>query len=200
MIGSWPARLVIATHNRGKWKEWQTLLADSGASLLCAADLGLPEPQEIASTYLGNARIKAEAVAAAAKCPALADDTGFEVPALAGQPGVQTARFAAEHGGWATATQVLWRQARAAVPDGPIPARLCCAVALATPGRATVTAYATVDGAMSWPPTDAPGFAAIFDCESAVSESEVLVHRRRALAELLATSAESRRPPRTHTC
>ena len=84
-------RLVLATHNRGKLAEITTLLAPFPVEVVSAADLGLPEPEETEETFAGNARIKAHAAAKASDLPALADDSGIEVDALDGAPGVHTA-------------------------------------------------------------------------------------------------------------
>ena len=92
-------RLVVATHNRGKLDEIRALFGDRPIEVVSAADLGLPEPAETEQTFLGNARIKAHAAAAATGSPALADDSGIEVDALGGQPGVHTADWAATPAG-----------------------------------------------------------------------------------------------------
>ena len=99
------ARLVIASHNPGKLREIAALLAPHGVDCVSAGALGLPEPEETAPDFVGNARLKALAAARAAGLPALADDFGFCVAALGGAPGVVSARwagpakdFAARHG------------------------------------------------------------------------------------------------------
>jgi XTP/dITP diphosphohydrolase len=88
-------RLVLATRNPGKVAELAARLADLPVTLVSAADLpGAPEVDEDAGTLHGNALKKARALAAFAGLPALADDTGLEVDALGGAPGVLSARFA----------------------------------------------------------------------------------------------------------
>ncbi len=87
-------RLVVATHNAGKLEEIRRLLEPHAISVISAADLGLPEPPETETTFVGNARIKAHAAARATGLPALADDSGLEVDALGGAPGVYTADWA----------------------------------------------------------------------------------------------------------
>ena len=87
-------RLVVATHNRGKLDEIRALVGDHPVELVSAGDLGLPEPAETEASFLGNARIKAHAAARATGLPALADDSGIEVDALGGAPGVHTADWA----------------------------------------------------------------------------------------------------------
>lgn len=87
-------RLVIATHNAGKLAEFRDLLAPYGVTALSAGDLGLPEPEETGTSFAANARLKAEAAARGAGLPALADDSGLCVDALAGAPGIYSARWA----------------------------------------------------------------------------------------------------------
>ncbi|MEM8991101.1 MAG: non-canonical purine NTP pyrophosphatase, partial [Pseudomonadota bacterium] len=72
-------KLVIATHNAGKLREIQMLLAPFGLDVTSAGALGLPEPAETETTFAGNARIKAHAAAQASRLPALSDDSGLEV-------------------------------------------------------------------------------------------------------------------------
>ncbi len=88
-------RIVLATRNPGKAAELRALLADLPVELVSAAEIaGTPEVEEDAPTLEGNARKKALALHAFAGLPALADDTGLEVDALGGAPGVRSARFA----------------------------------------------------------------------------------------------------------
>ncbi|PWJ21763.1 RdgB/HAM1 family non-canonical purine NTP pyrophosphatase [Jannaschia seohaensis] len=86
--------LLIATHNAGKLEEFSALFAPLGITCRSNADFGLAEPEEIETTFLGNARIKARAAVAATGLAALADDSGLEVEALDGQPGIHTADWA----------------------------------------------------------------------------------------------------------
>jgi XTP/dITP diphosphohydrolase len=87
-------QLVLATHNPGKIREFEALLAPYGIELVSAAQLGLPEPEETGSTFAENARLKALAAASASGLPALADDSGLVVYGLDGAPGVRSARWA----------------------------------------------------------------------------------------------------------
>ena len=86
--------LVLASHNAGKLGELRKLLADLPWRLRSAADFELDQPEEIASTFVENALIKARHVASATGLPALADDSGLVVDALGGAPGVLSARYA----------------------------------------------------------------------------------------------------------
>jgi XTP/dITP diphosphohydrolase len=87
-------RLVIATHNLGKFEEMVALLEGRGADMVSAGALGLPVPEEPGETFVANASIKAVAAATASGLPALADDSGLSVLALGGNPGVRTADWA----------------------------------------------------------------------------------------------------------
>src|SRR5580698_6045149 len=87
-------RLVIATHNPGKLREMRELLAPFGVEAVSAGELGLGEPDETGTTFRENARIKAQAAAAATNVPAFSDDSGLVVDALGGAPGIHSARWA----------------------------------------------------------------------------------------------------------
>ncbi len=89
-------KLLIATHNAGKLREIQALLAPHGVEVVSADSLGLPVPDETEATFAGNALIKARAAAAASGLPSLSDDSGLEVFALGGDPGVRSADWAGE--------------------------------------------------------------------------------------------------------
>src|SRR5262249_37395827 len=87
-------RLVVASHNPGKVREILDLVAPHGLSVVSAADLGLPEPEETGTTFAANAILKAKAAATASGLPALSDDSGLVVDALGGAPGIYSARWA----------------------------------------------------------------------------------------------------------
>src|SRR5919107_4465638 len=89
-----PGRLVLASHNAGKLREVAALVAPHGMQVVSVKELGLPEPAETETSFLGNAAIKALAAARASGLPALADDSGFSVASLGGEPGVRTADWA----------------------------------------------------------------------------------------------------------
>lgn len=87
-------RLVLATHNKGKIAEFDTLLAPLGVEIVTAEAANLPEPEETGTTFHENAALKAQAACDATGLPALADDSGLSVDALGGDPGVYSARWA----------------------------------------------------------------------------------------------------------
>lgn len=89
-------KLLVATHNSGKLREIRALLDPFGVEVVSAADLDLPVPDETETTFVGNALIKARAAAQASGLPSLSDDSGIEVFALGGEPGVYSADWAGE--------------------------------------------------------------------------------------------------------
>ena len=89
-------RLVLASNNAGKLREFHRLLEPIGIDVIAQADLGIPDADEPHPTFIENALAKARHASALSGLPALADDSGVCVDALAGAPGVQSARFAGE--------------------------------------------------------------------------------------------------------
>lgn len=159
------SRLVIATHNAGKLREIQALLAPYGVECLSAGQLGLPEPEETGTTFAANALIKAHAAAKEAQIPALADDSGLSVAALGGRPGVYTAdwaerqRFEGEPGrDWYMA---MGKVEGLLCEQGPAVDRSCwfsCTLALAWPDGDEAVYEGRVNGTYSWPPRGTMGF------------------------------------------
>ncbi len=185
--------LVLATANPGKLDELRALLRALPFELRSAGELGVVLPEETGTSYRENAGLKAEAVARATAELALGDDTGLEVAVLGGAPGVHTARYAAELGGWPATYAEL--AARTALREGAdVRASLCCALVLADPHGLRDEAEARVGGRLRWPPSQAPGPAAIFvpDPPHALEEDGVLVHRRLAFERLRPALARTR--------
>ena len=148
------AQLVVATHNPGKLREIAALLAPCGVEALAAGALGLPEPEETAPDFAGNARLKALA-ATRAGLPALADDSGFCVAALGGAPGVLSARWAGPGKDFKAAMRRVWDGVG---EGGDRRAWFMCALSLAWPGGETATFLGRVDGTLCWPPRGGWGF------------------------------------------
>lgn len=90
-------RVVLATSNPGKVREFQILLAPMGLEIVSQADLGVASPEETGLTFIENALIKARHAARMTGLPAIADDSGLVVPALNGAPGLYSARYAGLH-------------------------------------------------------------------------------------------------------
>jgi XTP/dITP diphosphohydrolase len=89
-------RVVLATGNPGKLRQFSELLGGTGITLLRQSDFGIEPPEETGSTFLENALIKARNAARVTGLPAIADDSGIEVDALGGRPGLYSARYAGE--------------------------------------------------------------------------------------------------------
>jgi XTP/dITP diphosphohydrolase len=158
-------KLVIATHNAGKLREIQALLAPYGVECLSAGALGLPEPAETGKTFVENALIKARAAAQASGIASLADDSGLSVTALGGRPGVYTADWA-ERQWFEGPAGRNWYMAMGKVEgllaeQGPEVDRSCwfsCVLALAWPDGETAIYEGRVDGTVTWPPRGELGF------------------------------------------
>ncbi len=191
------SRLVLASHNKGKLREIAALLAPHGVSAISAAELGLPEPEETAPDFFGNARLKALAAARAADMPALADDSGFSVAALGGAPGVISARWAGPEKDFAAA------MARVNVGIGAATDRrawFTCVLCLAWPDGTSASFLGRVDGVAVWPPRGELGFgydpmfqpagAGETYGEMPPEAKHASSHRARAFAALLASCFE----------
>jgi XTP/dITP diphosphohydrolase len=149
-------RLVAATHNPGKARELAILMEDR-FQVVSAAELGLREPDEPETTFAGNALIKARAAADFSGLVALADDSGLSVTALAGAPGVHSARWAGPEKDFATAmAKVESRLGEAESED--FSAWFTCALAVAWPKGPVVVVEGRVDGTLTFPPRGNRGF------------------------------------------
>ena len=153
-------RLVAATHNPGKAREIAALL-DGRFETVTAGSLGLPEPDETETTFIGNAVLKARAAADASGLVAIADDSGLSVVALGGQPGVLSARWAvAEEGAPRDFAHAMRRveQALAASGSADRSAFFTCALAVAWPDGPVVAVEGQVHGRLSFPLRGDRGF------------------------------------------
>ncbi len=148
-------RLVIASHNPGKVREIAELMAPFGIAVVSAGDLGLPEPEETGTTFVANAELKARAAAEGAGLPALADDSGLVVEALAGQPGIYSARWAGPDKDFRIAME---RVERALAGKADRRAHFVCVLALAWPDGRCESFEGRVDGTLVWPPRGERGF------------------------------------------
>ena len=156
--GHLTGRLVIATHNAGKLREFEELLRPFDLSLLGAAALGLEEPEETGSTFRGNAILKAQAAARASGLVALADDSGLCVDALDGAPGVYSARWAGAPKDFGAAMARVERELEAHAAPPPWRAAFVSVLALAWPDGAVETFEGRVDGSLVFPPRGTAGF------------------------------------------
>jgi XTP/dITP diphosphohydrolase len=186
--------LVIATRNRHKLEEIRAVLADLPAELQCGLDHpGCPEVDEDGDTLEANAAKKAAAVCAHVRLPALADDTGLEVEALGGAPGVFSARWAGPGCTFAANNDKLLR-ALAGQPAERRRARFRCVVALAwpEPGRPVQLFQGELHGRIATAPRGGGGFGydPLFEVEGlgrtlaefSPAEKNSISHRALALA------------------
>lgn len=152
------ARLVVATHNRGKAVEVAALL-EGRFETLSAGALGLPEPEETEATFVGNAALKARAAADRSGLIAIADDSGLSVAALGGAPGVLSARWA-ETGAGRDFGEAMARVERALAKLGAQDrtAWFTCALAVAWPHGPVVAVEGRVDGTLLFPGRGERGF------------------------------------------
>ena len=151
-------KLLIATHNPGKKREYAELLQGLNVELITLDDLGIDEAvEEDGESYAENALLKAQFYAAAEGVLTLADDSGLEVDALGGAPGVLTARYAGEGATDEQRYSLLLRQLRE-VPDERRTARFRCVIALAWPDGPTEVTQGTCEGRITHKPRGKHGF------------------------------------------
>lgn len=148
-------RLIIASHNPGKVREIEELLAPWSVEVVSAAELNLPEPEETGLTFVANAKLKADAAALAANLPALADDSGLAVNALDGAPGIYSARWGGPEKDFDMAMARVNNEMGDTADRG---ARFVCALALTWPDGHSEVFEGTVDGTLVWPPRGNRGF------------------------------------------
>ena len=185
-------RLVLATHNPGKVRELAELLRPREVDVVSAGSLGLPEPEEDAPDFAGNARLKALAAAVGSGLPALADDSGFSAAALGGAPGVLSARWAGPEKDFAAAMARVHTEIGGSADHR---AWFTCALCLAWPDRETATFLGRVEGTIAWPPRGARGFGydpifLPFGSSETYGEMDperkhTTSHRARAMAQVL---------------
>jgi XTP/dITP diphosphohydrolase len=172
--GPLAGKVVIATHNPGKLVEMRELLAPYGIAAVAAGELGLPEPDETGTSFAANARIKAQAAAAALSAgalsagalaatsalPAFADDSGLVVDALGGEPGIHSARWAGPEKNFHAAMERIEAllQERGATDPDRRKAHFVSALCVAWPDGHFEEFEARVDGTLVWPPRGDKGF------------------------------------------
>jgi XTP/dITP diphosphohydrolase len=195
MLKMAPRRLVIATGNVGKLREFRSLLAGLPFELTSSAELGLPSPEETGATFLANALLKARHAANLSASAAIADDSGLEVDALNGAPGIYSARYAGEGADDAANNAKLLR-ALAGMPHEQRRARYRCALVFieSAADAAPLIAEADWQGFILDAPRGAGGFG--YDpyfwlpelgktaAELPPSEKNLLSHRGKALRAL----------------
>lgn len=146
-------RLLVATHNAGKLEEIADLLRPFAVTVVSAGALGLPEPAETETTFIGNARIKAHAGAKASGLPTLADDSGITVDGLQGAPGVYTADWAETPQGrdFVIAMTRVWAALETSAAPFPRLAQFRCTLVLAWPDGSDAVFEGMMPGQVVWP-------------------------------------------------
>lgn len=147
--------LVVASHNKGKVREIEELLAPLGFEIKGAAELGLPEPEESGASFTENALIKARSAARVSGLPSLSDDSGLCVSALDGAPGIYSARWAGEGKDFRIAMKRVEDEMNGN-PDRR--AFFVCVLAMALPGGHEETFEGRVYGTLTFPPRGERGF------------------------------------------
>jgi len=200
-----PERVVLATRNPGKLVEARAILTAAGVrEVLSMDDIAergqLGEIAETGDTFEANALIKAQAVVAAFGLPAIGDDSGLVVDALDGEPGIRSARFAADAGvgseGDSEANMALLLQRLADVPDAARTARFVCAAAYAAPGETSpVFARGACEGVITRARAGSGGFGydpiffvpelGVTMAQLQAAEKNMISHRAAALAALV---------------
>lgn len=153
-----PKKVVLATRNKGKVKEFNKLFAELGwEGISLDAFEGVPEVVEDGDTFEANALKKAVTISTYLNMPAVGDDSGLEVDALGGRPGVYSARYSGEN----ASDEANWRKLLgelADVPDEQRTARFRCVLALVEPGREPVVAAGSCEGVIAREPKGTNGF------------------------------------------
>ena len=153
-------KLVVASHNEGKVREIRELLEPYGIVTVSAAELGLPEPDETGLTFAANALIKAESAAKLSGLASLADDSGLEVEALGGEPGIYSARWGGEAKDFNIAMQKVHEalEVNGAKTPEERRANFACALCLTHPDGTSQIFEGKVFGIINWPMRGGNGF------------------------------------------
>lgn len=190
--------LLVATHNAGKLDEFRQIFAPLGITVRSAAEYDLPEPEETGTTFIENARLKAHAAAQATGLPALADDSGLEVAALGGAPGVYTADWAETPTGRDFVMAMEKTRSALVARNAPQPwhARFCCTLLLAWPDGHEEIFNGYAEGQLVWPRRgqDGHGYDPMFQpvgetrtfAEMTPDEKNARSHRGAAIKALVA--------------
>jgi XTP/dITP diphosphohydrolase len=190
-------RVILASANPGKLRELQALLAPLGWELIPQQQLRIAPAAETGATFHENALLKAHHAALTGRLPALADDSGIEVDALGGRPGVRSARYAGEQAADRENLDKLLTELREVAPEGRR-ARYRCVIAYMRSAADShpLVAEGLWEGAIALAPRGMGGFGydpifvpqgeARTAAELAPAEKDALSHRARALSALLA--------------
>ena len=195
-------KLLVATHNAGKLEEMRALFAPHGVEVVGAAELGLGEPAETETSFVGNARIKARAAMEATGLPVLADDSGITVDGLDGAPGVHTADWAETPEGrdFMQAMRRTWEELEARGVPEPRRAQFRATLLMLWPDGHEEIFEGVAPGRLVWPPRGrlGHGYDPIFVpeggartyAEMTAEEKNAVSHRAQAFRKLKAILGE----------
>ena len=191
-------KLLVATHNAGKLEEMRALFSPHGIEVVGAAEMGLQEPVETETSFLGNARIKARAAMEATGLPVLADDSGITVDGLDGAPGVHTADWAETGNGrdFMQAMTRTWTELEARGVPEPRTAQFRATLLMLWPDGHEEVFEGVAPGRLVWPPRGelGHGYDPMFVpdgeertyAELTAGEKNAISHRARAFDKLKA--------------
>lgn len=190
------SKLLVATHNAGKLDEIRAMMAPHGIAVTSAGEMGLPEPAETEDSFIGNARIKAQAAMQATGLPVLADDSGITVDGLDGAPGVYTADWAETPNGrdFMQAMQRTWDELDSRGVAEPRTAQFRATLILMWPDGHEEIFEGVAPGRLVWPPRGphGHGYDPIFIpdghdrtyAEMSADEKNAISHRADAFRKL----------------
>jgi XTP/dITP diphosphohydrolase len=187
-------KLLVATTNPGKLAEYRELLRDLPVALTYLRDEGIAdEIPETGTTFEANAHLKAQGYAQLSGLPTLADDSGLEVDALGGEPGVYSARYGDRANDAERSALVLEKLAGA--PKAQRTARFVCVIAVALPDGRSFEARGTVEGIIANAPrgTNGFGYDPIFELADGITMAELPAHHKNAISHR-AVAARAIRP------
>lgn len=187
-------KVLVASNNKGKLKEFNKILGELGIECISMNDAGIDiDVEETGTTFLENAKIKAEAIYKIAKIPTVSDDSGLCVDALGGEPGVYSARYAGEHGNDEKNNEKLLANLKN-IPPEKRTARFMSVVYLVLDDNTAISAPGTAEGFIIDEPKGENGFGydPIFFsptlektfAQASVEEKNAISHRGSALREL----------------
>ena len=192
-------KLIVASNNKNKLKEFAAILG-SRYEIVSMREAGIDaDIEENGTTFEANALIKAEYVAKVTGCAAIADDSGLEVDALGGAPGVYSARYCGRHGDDEANNDLLLENLKN-VP-APRTGRYVAAIALVRPGKAAIVRRGTCDGEILFERRGTGGFGydPLFVCETGETFAEVsaetknaISHRKRGIVAVLKALEEEK--------
>lgn len=152
-------KLLVATHNQGKVKEYRELLSSLPVDLVSLDDLAITEEvEETGSTFYDNAWLKARAYSALGSMLTLSDDSGLEVDALGGEPGVHSARYGGDACGTDEERVDLLLSNLRGIPWENRTARFRCCIAVCVPGGKDISVVGSVAGMIQYEPEGTEGF------------------------------------------